>query len=609
MPVREDEATELKPGTEAWRVDAVGGPANGTEWLFLKAEAGEQPLTEVEAAMLASARAGKRIDEIIKSNSTGRQPHDSPTYDALDAVGTAEHAQPNSTINGAGSPSGSGSGDDEVDSILGTLRKEAAVVVGHCDYLNSLALMKAEADYQAWVKGKYTAEQKASMLSAGKAYRNANGDPSYPIGDVEDLGKAIKAVGRGGSSHNGIRKYIMRRAKAMGKSSMIPENWQADGSLAKDAAYLSQPGATLDGQMAPEAGPDLDTEVDVDGSSASTTTGNTPGSPAWEQADADRLIAAGQMLAQVCQCLCDARDSEATEVAAGHFDDQNNVCDLQDAKCAAEYALGIVARLAFHEEVEANTSMIKDGSLTGAAVDAIRQAISLLKSGDLDWLSTKQPAPDGSGTKEEGVFSMGELTKEDLAEVVGGAVKDGVSAGITAAFEKAEADRKERKAAKLAKAEKADPEAKPEAAAADPELAKGEATPEAKSEEAPAPAAEQDIASLVKEGVLEVMSPITERLEKLEAQPQSGGPLVGAAGGGFVPGQGRGTPLSGTPTEVADLQSRIQKAAADGDKITETRLRKDLGNSVLAYAWESRGYPRNAARGQAMQFTENAAAS
>lgn len=85
--------------------------------------------------------------------------------------------------------------------------------------------------YEATVKGKYSAEQLRQMLARGEAMRGPNGKPDYPIGDVEDLDRAIHAVGRGNADHDPIRAYIIRRARALGHSDMIPDNWNADGSL------------------------------------------------------------------------------------------------------------------------------------------------------------------------------------------------------------------------------------------------------------------------------------------------------------------------------------------------------------------------------------------
>lgn len=86
------------------------------------------------------------------------------------------------------------------------------------------------------LKAKYTAEQLREMLGKGHAMRNANGDPAYPIEDSEDLDNAIHAVGRGGASANAIRKYIMKRARAMDMTDKIPDTWNADGSLKATAS-------------------------------------------------------------------------------------------------------------------------------------------------------------------------------------------------------------------------------------------------------------------------------------------------------------------------------------------------------------------------------------
>jgi HK97 family phage prohead protease len=78
---------------------------------------------------------------------------------------------------------------------------------------------------------KYTADEIKAMGAKGHAFKNADGGYSYPIGDADDLDNAIRAVGRGGADHDAIRKYITGRAKALGLSAKIPDNWGADGSL------------------------------------------------------------------------------------------------------------------------------------------------------------------------------------------------------------------------------------------------------------------------------------------------------------------------------------------------------------------------------------------
>ena len=79
---------------------------------------------------------------------------------------------------------------------------------------------------------KYDADDRKRMASSGQAMD----DGSYPIADAEDLDNAIHAVGRGGADHDAIRSHIIKRADALGLSSHIPDNWNADGSLKDDGA-------------------------------------------------------------------------------------------------------------------------------------------------------------------------------------------------------------------------------------------------------------------------------------------------------------------------------------------------------------------------------------
>lgn len=74
---------------------------------------------------------------------------------------------------------------------------------------------------------KYSAADRRDMAKSGEAME----DGSYPIRDAEDLDNAIHAVGRGGADHDAIRRHIIKRAKALGKSDSIPDNWNADGSI------------------------------------------------------------------------------------------------------------------------------------------------------------------------------------------------------------------------------------------------------------------------------------------------------------------------------------------------------------------------------------------
>jgi hypothetical protein len=58
--------------------------------------------------------------------------------------------------------------------------------------------------------------------------------PRFPIRNASDLDRAIRAVGRASGSHAAVRAYIIRRAKALGLSSRIPDNWTASGGNDND---------------------------------------------------------------------------------------------------------------------------------------------------------------------------------------------------------------------------------------------------------------------------------------------------------------------------------------------------------------------------------------
>src|SRR5262249_43449602 len=73
------------------------------------------------------------------------------------------------------------------------------------------------------------------LSAAGRRQAAASGaampDGSYPIKTKADLRRAIKAVGRGGADHDAIRKHVLKRAQALGLEAMVPDNWNADGSM------------------------------------------------------------------------------------------------------------------------------------------------------------------------------------------------------------------------------------------------------------------------------------------------------------------------------------------------------------------------------------------
>lgn len=89
-------------------------------------------------------------------------------------------------------------------------------------------------------RAKYSQDEIDELGAKGEAFKNDDGTYSYPVADEEDLKNAIRAVGRSGSDHDAVRKFIIKRAKALGASDLIPDNWNSDGSLtdAEEKSHL-----------------------------------------------------------------------------------------------------------------------------------------------------------------------------------------------------------------------------------------------------------------------------------------------------------------------------------------------------------------------------------
>jgi hypothetical protein len=113
-------------------------------------------------------------------------------------------------------------------------------------------IMMLAADADEAKSAKYSADELKAMLKAGKAMKNPNGDPSYPIGDKADLSNAIHAVGRGSGDHDAIRSYIKRRASALGASDMIPDSWKMADATTTKADNVSDTLTTDSAEAAPE---------------------------------------------------------------------------------------------------------------------------------------------------------------------------------------------------------------------------------------------------------------------------------------------------------------------------------------------------------------------
>lgn len=226
----------------------------------------------------------------------------------------------------------------------------------------------------AVAKAKYNADDLKRMAASGAAMK----DESYPIADKEDLTRAVRAVGRGGADHDAIRRHVIARAEALGAKSEIPDNWNADGSLKGDVAKEMNDvdddaldPTTLLAEAAGDA-PGMDTD---------------PGSPAWEAIDAATAFKWTSILARAKAAIDMLAEREMLEAASADPDDIENAWDLQDACCAIDYAISVLAPFAVAEQAEADCA--DDMQMVGKALhefdaaplDTIEALASVRKAG------------------------------------------------------------------------------------------------------------------------------------------------------------------------------------------------------------------------------------
>lgn len=449
------------------RVDAVGSPANGTDWLILKAIGSE--VTETEATLEdVLAEIGKAADDkpdacplckgdktikggnvkCPKCKGTGVAPKvgmsekelletvkaTAPSGAPVPPANVCPTCQGNGKIVNAKQgateatddcPDCGGSGKDAhspEDNALNTMSAPGGgVQVGD----SRETVDKAIEEYDEMVKAKYKQADRDQMASSGQAMS----DGSYPVADAEDLDRAIHAVGRGGADHDKIRAHIISRAKALGASSKIPDNWNADGSMGKGViekdGIVSGPNPFMNGST-------NSSTTDPNASDQSATS-PVPGSPDWEAADAEIAANAAQALLTAAELIRQFADREAIEVAAGEGNDVFDTWDAEMALDAVTAAVGVMATLAFHEGVAAQKSegvAEKSGKrLSTKSVTALAAARDHLNKllGDDD--PAKASDDDDATKSQKDILDMNadelkELVKETVVEAVSVAKAD-----------------------------------------------------------------------------------------------------------------------------------------------------------------------------------------
>jgi hypothetical protein len=312
--IDDDEFTQLTD-VNTPRADMVGQPAHGWPgWLVMKQDA--------EGALLDP----EFVRDLLSKNTE----QEAPVPQATD---TGETTLPNGI----------------------TLKGSPAAMA---EFLNARHARPTPADV---AKAKNDTADREKKAASGAAMP----DGSYPIADKADLGKAIHAVGRGGAGHDSIRKHIISRARSLGASSEIPDNWNSDGSLKGDVAKEADVPETVTKDMMDAAGDAMplddgmdgmdptvplampDTEMDVPGDPTD------PGSPAWEAIDAATAAKWLSIAARLKNALGILAEREMLEAASADPSDMENAFDLEDAQCAVDYVISTLAVFAAGEAAEA----------------------------------------------------------------------------------------------------------------------------------------------------------------------------------------------------------------------------------------------------------------
>jgi hypothetical protein len=212
---------------------------------------------------------------------------------------------------------------------------------------------------------KATAADKDKAKGKG-TMTNASGDESYPVNNADELTSAIKAVGRGGADHDAIRRHIMGEASKLGLSGQIPDNWNSDGSLKTVAKSKETPmRPSTEAPLAPPENKEPVTKADGDGEDLDASTipvepggggdPDIPGSQGWESIDSATAQKWTAILSRAKLALEWLGDREGQEVVVtGDGDDADNAWDLQEAKAAVDYAIGVLAAFAVGEATESD---------------------------------------------------------------------------------------------------------------------------------------------------------------------------------------------------------------------------------------------------------------
>jgi hypothetical protein len=190
------------------------------------------------------------------------------------------------------------------------------------------------------------------------------------------------------TSANGSTFLLMKAGEGAGL--MTPEAVEAlikSASIPTPRDVFAAKETPVTAPAAPEtavvkAGDDLDpTVILADPDQDAPGDPNDPGSPAWEAIDAATAMKWSTILSRAKNALCTLADREDMEALTADPDDAENAWDLQDASCAIDYAISVLAPYAVGEQAE-----IDNAEAMVDAMDSITKAAAAVSPDDLNIL-------------------------------------------------------------------------------------------------------------------------------------------------------------------------------------------------------------------------------
>lgn len=186
---------------------------------------------------------------------------------------------------------------------------------------------------------------------------------------VHDAAHARNALARAPQSPLGDKAMPKIRAAAKRFGIEVSKEAGVPDTVTKDMSGLDGSTSGMDPAV-PLAEPD----GDYAGSPAE------PGSPAWEAIDAATACKWTSMLARTRAAVSLLADREMMEAASGDEDDAGNAMDLQDACCAIDFAISVLAPFAVAEQSEADCGDMDAMAMVGKSAADLEAAAAVAKA-------------------------------------------------------------------------------------------------------------------------------------------------------------------------------------------------------------------------------------